>query len=131
MPPIFRPGKLGGRQPHQAYDKSRGSAADRGYTREWSRKSGQHKREHPLCVGCLALGVSEPVTVTDHIVPHRGDEVLFWDRSNWQSACNLHHSQVKQKLEAMWDKGTIKPDALRLDSPMALRLSKQLPQFWD
>ena len=31
-------------------------------------------------------------SVVDHIIPHRGDEALFWDRSNWQALCHRHHS---------------------------------------
>ena len=31
-------------------------------------------------------------TDVDHIVPHRGDPVLFWDQSNWQALCHSHHS---------------------------------------
>lgn len=29
--------------------------------------------------------------VVDHIVPHRGDEKLFWDESNWQALCKRCH----------------------------------------
>jgi 5-methylcytosine-specific restriction protein A len=30
-------------------------------------------------------------TVVDHIIPHRGDEKLFWDRDNWQALCKSCH----------------------------------------
>jgi 5-methylcytosine-specific restriction protein A len=30
-------------------------------------------------------------TVVDHIVPHKGDKVKFWDSSNWQSLCKRCH----------------------------------------
>lgn len=30
-------------------------------------------------------------TVVDHIIPHRGDQKLFWDRSNWQALCKSCH----------------------------------------
>ena len=29
--------------------------------------------------------------VIDHIIPHRGDPILFWDRSNWQPLCKDCH----------------------------------------
>ena len=32
-------------------------------------------------------GALVSATVVDHVVPHRGDPVLFWDESNWQSQC--------------------------------------------
>lgn len=37
-------------------------------------------------------------TVGDHIVPHRGDQKLFWDRSNWKPLCEHHHN-VKTMTE--------------------------------
>lgn len=32
-------------------------------------------------------------TVVDHIVPHRGDKVAFWDHDNWQALCKRHHDK--------------------------------------
>ena len=32
-------------------------------------------------------------TVVDHIVPHRGDQKLFWDKSNWQPLCKACHDR--------------------------------------
>lgn len=49
---------------------------------------------------CQAQGLLVLATVTDHIIAHRGNPILFWDRSNWQSLCDNHHSQHKQRLEA-------------------------------
>jgi 5-methylcytosine-specific restriction endonuclease McrA len=43
--------------------------------------------EYPACVLC-----GQPAKVVDHITPHRGDEALFWDKSNWQPLCWKHHS---------------------------------------
>ena len=37
-------------------------------------------------------------TVVDHIKPHRGEQKLFWDRSNWQPLCEHHHN-VKTMTE--------------------------------
>lgn len=34
-----------------------------------------------------------PATVVDHVVPHRGDLTIFWDRSNWQPMCWRCHSR--------------------------------------
>ncbi len=33
-----------------------------------------------------------PATVVDHIIPHRGDQKLFWDENNWQGLCEHHHN---------------------------------------
>jgi len=32
-------------------------------------------------------------TQTDHIIPHRGDQALFWDETNWQRLCLPCHSR--------------------------------------
>ena len=34
----------------------------------------------------------EVATVVDHIMPHKGDNTLFWDRDNWQSLCKRFHN---------------------------------------
>ena len=57
-----------------------------------------HNREkHPLCVECQRKGKLTPATVVDHIIPHRGDQKLFWDRSNWQALCHRHHSMKTRR----------------------------------
>ena len=40
-----------------------------------------------------------PATVVDHIVPHKGDMALFWDKSNWQGLCAHCHNSHKQRRE--------------------------------
>ena len=58
-----------------------------------------HKLEdNPFCVKCYEEGHITLATVVDHIVPHRGDQKLFWDRSNWQPLCEHHHN-VKTMTE--------------------------------
>ena len=69
------------------------SASGRGYSRSWQKASKQFLMEHPLCVQCMADGRYVRATVVDHIVPHRGDQKLFWDRSNWQALCKAHHDK--------------------------------------
>jgi tetratricopeptide (TPR) repeat protein len=41
-------------------------------------------------IDTLAAAYAE---VVDHIVPHRADRKLFWDQSNWQALCRMHHSK--------------------------------------
>jgi 5-methylcytosine-specific restriction protein A len=57
------------------------SAAARGYNSRWRRESKKFLQLHPLCQECLKKGIATPATVVDHIVPHRGDPKLFWDRA--------------------------------------------------
>ena len=54
---------------------------------------------NPLCVMCTAQGRVTAAQVVDHITPHKGNEELFWDESNWQSLCATHHSSDKQLIE--------------------------------
>ena len=73
-------------------EESRSTSA-RGYGRAWQKASKLFLSAHPLCVMCAAEGRYVKATVVDHIRPHRGDPVLFWDRSNWQSLCKAHHDR--------------------------------------
>ncbi|AQS48094.1 HNH endonuclease [Thioclava nitratireducens] len=77
------------------YDAKRPTAAQRGYNQEWRKARIEFLRLFPCCAMCGA-----PATVVDHIKPHRGDERLFWDRSNWQALCEGCHNRHKQRQEA-------------------------------
>ena len=65
----------------------------RGYGSQWRKASKAFLQAHPLCVKCREEGKFVKATVVDHIIPHRGDPGLFWDRSNWQPLCKKHHDQ--------------------------------------
>jgi 5-methylcytosine-specific restriction endonuclease McrA len=61
---------------------------------KWRRLRDEYKRKHPLCVRC-----GKPGYILDHVTPHRGDLVLFWNQGNWQTLCKLCHDSYKQRLE--------------------------------
>ena len=67
--------------------------------RRWRRASRAYLGAHPLCVMCEQQGRATLATVVDHVIPHKGDPVLFWDESNWQGLCATDHSGAKQELE--------------------------------
>ena len=69
------------------------SASSRGYGSAWQKARKQYLQIHPLCAECLKEGRYVKATVVDHIIPHRGDQKLFWDRSNWQPLCKKHHDK--------------------------------------
>lgn len=71
----------------------RPSAASRGYSSAWQKARKEFLAAHPLCVRCQERGIYRKATVVDHIVPHRGDKRLFWDRSNWQPLCKACHDK--------------------------------------
>lgn len=99
----------------------------RGYSWQWEQATAAYKRTHPLCLGCQAIGVLEAATCVDHVIPHKGDETLFWDYlGNWQPACDWHHNAVKKKLEHLWFCGLVKAHDLRLDSKKSVEISRQL-----
>lgn len=75
-------------------DSDRGTAAQRGYNQRWRNARAAYLRRHPLCVKC-----DQPATVVDHITPHRGDMVLFWDVSNWQPLCKPCHDRKTARGE--------------------------------
>ena len=77
----------------------RGSAHERGYTSRWQRARVGYLRLHPLCVFCQRRGTLTPASVVDHIKPHKGDKVLFWDSDNWQPLCKLCHDSDKARIE--------------------------------
>lgn len=69
------------------------------YGYRWQQAREGFLRKHPLCAQCERQGVVEAASVVDHIVAHRGDMELFWDRANWQSLCGPCHNSWKQRLE--------------------------------
>ena len=56
--------------------------------------------EQPFCVECRKEGRIEESTEVDHIIPHNGDPVLFWDPENLQGLCTSHHSQKTQREQS-------------------------------
>ena len=74
------------------------TAASRGYGHRWRKFRTAYLSAHPLCVMCEAEGKTEAATVVDHVTPHRGDMVLFW-QGPFQALCAAHHSRHKQRQE--------------------------------
>lgn len=104
MPPMHRPhGWQPPREKAKEEDQRRGSARERGYTTAWDRASASRLTRHPLCEYCEAGAFGEPcitpATLTDHLIPHRGDQVIFWNRAHWVSSCKPCHDGPKQAVE--------------------------------
>jgi 5-methylcytosine-specific restriction enzyme A len=85
---------------HRKRDRERGTAHERGYGARWRVASkawyqhgvdpeGGYDSKRLLCADPFnEHGPLVPGGCTDHIVPHKGDPVLFWDwRTNWQTLC--------------------------------------------
>jgi 5-methylcytosine-specific restriction protein A len=89
----------------------RRSAFSRGYTKRWSKAAKAFRLQYPLCGMrpnneppvmslCDQEERSTPATLVDHVVPHRGDQTLFWDQANWQAMCESCHSRKTQFEDA-------------------------------
>jgi len=79
---------------NRRHDANRPTARERGYDSDWEKERKAFLICHPGCVVCGA-----PATVVDHIIPHRGNTALFWDRYNWQPLCKDGHDRHKQRQE--------------------------------
>lgn len=85
-------------------DQRRGSRQERGYSERWLRASERFRAQHPICgerqdgelypehSRCVRENIVTQATEVDHIVAHRGNKALFWNRANWQSLCHPCHS---------------------------------------
>ena len=122
-PRVHRPAYLGTvEEAEQARQKDlnrrRGSAASRGYGHRWRKASVGYRRKHTLCVCCLArFSRTTTAELVDHIVPHKGDMKIFWDRSNWQSLCDNCDKTIKRALEHEYAQGLVAEADLDLSRP--------------
>lgn len=71
--------------------------AERGYGGRWQKARATFLKRSPVCVACEAEGRITLARVVDHIIPHRGNQALFWDTSNWQPLCIRHHNAKTAK----------------------------------
>ena len=55
---------------------------------EWKAQRSAYLADHPECVLC-----GRPSDTVDHRRAHGGDEMLFWDRANWQALCTPCHNR--------------------------------------
>lgn len=92
-PPTFKPRQYRTlKERKQAHDQSRGTASERGYNWKWQKARAIWLMDYPLCALCEAKGLLKAASVVDHITPHRGNDTLFWDTTNWQSLCVVCHN---------------------------------------
>lgn len=75
-------------------------------TARWRELRWQVLREARFtCARCGWATAETSKLVADHVVPHRGDEALFWDRANLQCLCKACHDGAKQREEAAARRG--------------------------
>ena len=100
-PPIHRPvGRRDKREADRDANHKRDAAVRALYkSARWQRARQMFLARHPLCAECQRQGRVSAANTVDHIIPHQGDQTLFWDESNWQSLCKLHHDRDKAEQE--------------------------------
>lgn len=88
--------RLATRDRNARHDRRRPTAAKRGYDHAWRAARHDYLTAHPYCAMC-----GNPATTVDHVIPHRGDRALFWNRANWQPLCARCHNSIKQRQERL------------------------------
>lgn len=68
-------------------------------TRAWKALRANQLSLKPLCEWCERQGRITAASVADHVIPHKGDEALFFDGDNLASLCKPHHDGAKQADE--------------------------------
>ena len=89
----------------QKNDRLRGTAAQRGYGYKWQRFRARWIKKHPICEDPYGWhpGEVREVSDIDHIIPHKGNMKLFWDKSNLQGLC----SECHKRKTALEQRGTL------------------------
>src|SRR5262245_53391678 len=67
-------------------------------SKRWRVRSRAQLRARPLCAFCLSKGQIVSAQVADHVDPHRGDPVKFFE-GPLQSLCEICHNGSKQQVE--------------------------------
>ncbi len=84
-------------QSNREYNKRRPEYHSLYNCAQWRRLRLSQLSQHPWCAECLRYGVRKIAQEADHIVPHRGDRILFYDSDDLQSLCASCHSRKTVK----------------------------------
>ncbi|MDE2342931.1 MAG: HNH endonuclease [Betaproteobacteria bacterium] len=87
--PILRPH---GEPERKRYDRERGSAASRGYDRNWQRFRENFLSDHPLCADCENIGRVTLAVEVHHVKKLRHRPDLRLDPENVMALCHSCHS---------------------------------------
>jgi hypothetical protein len=84
------------------------------HSARWQNRIKHQLKIEPLCRFCKQQGIVEPATIVDHVVPHRGDQNLYWFGA-LASLCKPHHDRTKQRVELHGFSNEIGNDGWPLD----------------
>jgi len=72
--------------------ETRENSYQRGYNKEWFGYRNRFLSIHRFCADPFKKHlIPEVATVVDHIQPHKGDVILFWNKDNHQALCKSCH----------------------------------------
>ena len=83
-------------------------------TARWLRLRDAQLAREPLCRFHAERGETVPADTVDHVIPHRGDEALFF-AGELQSLCKACHDVVKQGEERRGFRVDIATDGWPID----------------
>lgn len=90
---------------HKPYKQQEGKARERAgkyshlyRTPRWRAIRKSQLQIEPLCRLCYKNGIVKLANICDHIEPHRGNMVKFWN-GPFQSLCKHCHDSYKQAFE--------------------------------
>lgn len=85
--------RLDGDAPKREREKFRGSARERGYTREWDALAAEYKKSIAgQCEECLRRGYLHQCDVIDHMMPVTDEPDHRLDKHNLDGLCHVHHN---------------------------------------
>lgn len=69
--------------------------------KEWIEGRKTFLEEHPLCEWHLKRQPQRyvPATIVHHSTPHKGNEIIFFDRTKWVALCKRCHDSDAQRQE--------------------------------
>lgn len=62
-------------------------------------------RRDPVCMECKR----RPSEIADHIIDHRGDQILFWSAKNLRGLCKLCHDAKTGMMHGIGERAAPKP----------------------
>lgn len=87
-------------------------------TARWRARRMHQLAEEPLCRSCAKAGRITAATIADHVEPHRGDPIKFFE-GELQSLCDAEpwrcHSKVKQSEERLGFSKAVGADGFPVD----------------
>lgn len=96
MPRSFKPQRAAS---PKDYTRDREAETHRLYGQAWRKARIEHLAASPLCRYCELEGRLSAADTVDHLYPHGGDVVVFWQRRFWVSCCRSCHDGFKQTVE--------------------------------